>query len=101
MFVNKAFTSATMSFASDLFPALQDVPVPGDGNGIFGYPVFGTTNFFGGASHPVPFRTYIPRSLARCRFSIIKFGHQVAREQWGVNGVTVTGEVAQSTRAYR
>ena len=101
MFTNKAFTSATISFASDLLPALLDVPFNGAGNGIFGNSgVFGD-NYFGGLSNSAPLRTYYPRDVQRCRYSIIQFSHQIARESYGIFGITLTGLVGQSTRAYR
>jgi hypothetical protein len=109
IFENKAFTNAVLSFASDLFPQLNPITVFGDGNGIFGYSGnnwqqrnfgFGS-NFFGGASNSVPFRTYIPRNNQRCRYITVQFSHQIAREQWAIFGITLTGEISQSSRAYR
>lgn len=99
MFLSKAFTSAKVRVASDLLPQLLEIPFNGDGNGIFGYTSFGD-GFFGGGSHPVPFRTYVPRQCQRARYLVIQFEHSVAREQYGVTGVTVTGE-PYSIRAYR
>lgn len=112
-FENKAFTSAFLSFSSDLLPAFSSVPVFGSGNGIFGYtgnpapvndqfntPGFGY-GFFGGVGNSAPFRTYVPRNAQRCRFLNIQFGHQVAREMWALQGVVVVGENTQSSRVYR
>jgi len=112
-FEQKDFTSAVLSFASDLLPAFTAVPVFGTGNGIFGYtgfpaPVNGQFNipgfgygFFGGAGNSAPFRTYVPRNAQRCRFLNIQFGSQVAREKWSLQGVVVVGENTQSSRVYR
>lgn len=102
MFENKAFTEATLSFSSDLLPKFNDIPFNGDGNGIFGIGTgpFGN-RFFGGGSNAAPFRTYIPRDNQRCRYLIIKFAHRVAREKYSINGLTLTGNIQQSTRAYR
>lgn len=99
MFLNKAFTNAIVRVGTDLLPQLIDIPFDGDGNGIFGYAEFGN-QFFGGGSHPVPFRTYIPRQCQRCRYIVLQFEHQVAREQYGITGMTLTGD-EYSTRAYR
>jgi len=99
MFLSKAFTSAKVRVASDLLPQLLEIPFNGDGNGIFGYTGFGE-GFFGGASHAVPFRTYVPRPCQRARYLVIQFEHAVAREQYGVTGVSITGE-SYSIRAYR
>lgn len=102
MFENKAFTDATLSFATDLLPELIDVDCPGDGNGIFG---IGTGNFgngyFGGNSHPAPFRTYIPRNAQRCRYMVVQFQHSIAREKYSIFGISLTGNIGISTRAYR
>ncbi len=100
MFENKAFTTADLSFSSDLLPVFQSIPFNGTGNGIFGFDNFGY-NFFGGASNSAPFRTYIPRSVQRCRFLNVQFHHLAAREIYAIYGITLTGEVGQSSRAYR
>lgn len=112
-FEQKDFTSAFISFSSDLLPAFASVPVLGSGNGIFGYtgypaPVNGQYNtpgfgygFFGGASNSAPFRTYVPRNAQRCRFLNIQFGSQVAREKWSLQGVVIVGENTGSSRVYR
>jgi hypothetical protein len=100
MFTNKAFTSAVMNFASDLLPQYISVPINGDGNGIFGSQNFGG-GFFGGASNGAPFRTIVPLQSQRCRYLLIQFQHNVARETFGVLGASVTGTNTQSSRAYR
>lgn len=100
MFINKAFTSAKVSFSTDLQPEVMIVPFNGDGNGIFGHSIFGL-GFFGGSSNSAPFRTIIPRQCQRCRYILVGFSHSVAREQWAILGTTLTGEVGLSTRAYR
>lgn len=99
LFLSKAFTNATLSFASDLVPQYYDIEFEGDGVGIFGSQSFGS-NFFGGASNSVPFRTYVPANSQRCRYLVVKFNHKVAREQFGITGLTLVGEIT-STRAYR
>lgn len=100
MFENKAFTEATVGFASDLLPEFIEVEFEGDGNGIFGYQNFGNS-FFGGGSHGAPFRTYFPRQVMRCRYFLIRFTHRVARESYAIFGITSDGSVSQSNRAYR
>lgn len=100
MFANKAFTAASLKFSTDLLPEFIEVPFNGDGSGIFGHQSFGS-NFFGGASNSAPFRTYIPRQCQRCRFINVGFEHCVAREQFSIYGMTLTGETGISTRAYR
>jgi hypothetical protein len=100
MFINKAFTSAELAFATDLLPQFVKVPFNGDGNGIFGHATFGG-GFFGGASHSAPFRTYVPRPCQRCRYILVRFKHRIARESYGIYGMSITGENTQSSRAYR
>jgi len=100
MFINKAFTKANMGFATDLLPSFANIEFDGDGRGIFGHSTFGS-GFFGGNSNSAPFRTYVPREKQRCRYIIVRYTHSVAREQWGIYGVTLTGNIGLSTRAYR
>lgn len=100
MFENKAFTEATVGFASDLLPEFIEVEFQGDGNGIFGYQDFGSA-FFGGGSHGAPFRTIFPRQVMRCRYFLIRFTHRIARESYAVLGITADGSISQSNRAYR
>lgn len=100
MFENKAFTSATVLFASDLQPMFIEQPFPGDGPGLFGYGQFGS-GYFGGGSNSAPFRTLIPRNCQRCRYLLVQFKHQVAREKFSIYGITVDGQVGLSNRAYR
>ncbi len=103
MFNNKAFTQGTISYASDLKPEFSYDTFYGQGNGIFGHyssPGFGF-GFFGGASNSAPVRTYIPRDQQRCRFLRVGYSHSVAREEWALYGITLTGNVGLSTRGYR
>lgn len=100
MFETRTFTNGILSFATDLLPEFQPVAFNMDGNGIFGHSVFGS-GFFGGTSNSAPFRTYVPRQCQRCRYMVVKFSHKVAREDFRLLGITLTGEISQSTRAYR
>jgi hypothetical protein len=100
MFETRTLTSGVLSFATDLLPEFIKIPFQLDGNGIFGHQQFGN-NFFGGLSNSAPFRTYIPRQCQRCRYIIGKFSHSIAREDWRLLGMSMTGEVQQSTRAFR
>jgi hypothetical protein len=100
MFENRNITSGAVSFATDLNPALHKVPFTLEGNGIFGHSPFGE-GLFGGIATSAPFRTYIPRPCMRCRYIIVKFEHNIAREDFKITGMTLTGEIGQSTRAYK
>lgn len=101
MFETRTLTRGIMSFRTDLLPEFKAVPFNLDGNGIFGHvPNFGD-GFFGGLSNSAPFRTYIPRQCQRCRFIIVRFEHKVAREDYRINGTSLTGEAGLSSRAFR
>ena len=102
MFENKQFSTATLSFKSDLVPNFIPVTFSGNGNGNFGMGTgkFGG-NFFGGGANAAPFRTYIPRPTQRCRYIIPQFSHSIALEKYSINGLTLTGNVGESSRAYR
>jgi hypothetical protein len=100
MFLNRAFTGATLSFATDLLPRFNDIDFTADGPGTFGSANFGS-GFFGGGSNSAPFRTIIPRNSQRCRFIVVKFTHKTARESYAIYGVSLTGSIGISERAYR
>jgi len=103
MFSNTAFTQAKLGFSSDLKPNFVSVNFSNYGNGIFGSysnPGFGF-GYFGGGGNAKPFRTFVPRHAQRCRFINMRFDHRVAREGIALYGVTLTGNLAESTRAYR
>lgn len=100
MFTSKAFTKMSLGFSTDLLPKYLYTDFFGDGPGLFGGgPAFGY-GFFGGGSHAAPFRTYIPREKQRCRTITINFIHRVARENFEILGVSLTGDMT-SERAYR
>jgi hypothetical protein len=96
----KNFTNATLSFSTDLLPEFIEIPVTGRGTGLFGYSRFGG-GFFGGSGGSSPIRTYIPRQCQRCRYINVRFAHKVARESYVIFGITLTGNISQSSRAYR
>lgn len=101
MFETRTLTGGALSFRTDLLPEFKDVPFVLDGNGIFGHTSNFGDGFFGGLSNSAPFRTYIPRQCQRCRYIVVKFTHSVAREDYKVNGTTITGEAGLSSRAFR
>ena len=100
MFEFTNITGGTMSFATDLLPEFINIDFKMSGNGIFGHSSFGT-GYFGGGGNEAPFRTYIPRQCQRCRYIMVKFTHSTAREKYSITGVSITGNMGQSTRAYR
>lgn len=122
MFESRAFSMAKLSFSTDLLPALAevnsegyqrfspidselmrmflDVEFEGEGDGSFGQRPFGE-GFFGGVTSSVPFRTYVPRQCQRCRFMVMNYKHNVSREKYAIFGITLTGHIGQSSKAYR
>ena len=100
MFESRNITGGELSFATDILPAFQGVPFNLDGNGIFGHNNFGT-GLFGGVGNAAPFRTFIPRQCQWCRYIVVKFSHNTAREDYRVNGITLTGNISLSSRAYK
>lgn len=100
MFETRTLTSASIAFATDLLPDFIPVNFNLDGNGIFGHSKFGE-GFFGGTSNSAPFRTYVPRQCQRCRYIVVKYEHSTAREDYRILGITVSGNIGQSTRAFR
>ena len=101
MFETRTLTGGTMSFATDLLPEFIDVDFSLDGNGIFGHVNGFGAGFFGGLGNSAPFRTFVPRQCQRCRYILVKFTHNTAREDYRVNGVTVSGRTGLSIRAFR
>lgn len=99
LFEDSSYSTATISYSSDLSNAYEDIDFTGNGNGNFGNNVFGS-GLFGGAGGGVPFRTYIPREKQRCRYINIKFSHAVARESFAIYGVSLTYNPV-SQRGYR
>ena len=101
LFDSLAFTKGIVSFASDLMPSQQEIPFEADGVGLFGLSGPFGSGFFGGGSDSAPIRTLIPRDCQRCRYLVVRFVHSVARDKWALNGITLTGDVLPSSRAYR
>lgn len=100
MFESRALTGGALSFATDLLPEFIQIPFKLDGNGIFGHSNFGS-GFFGGVGNAAPFRTFIPRQCQWCRYIVVKFEHNTARENYHISGMTLTGNIGLSTRGYK
>lgn len=100
MYNNKNFTKARIEISTDLIPQPSMIPITGMGNGIFGNNHFGS-GLFGGIANSTPTRTYIPSNKQRCRFLVVGFSHSIAREKYEVYGMTLTGRVGISSRAYK
>ena len=100
MLDTRALTSATLSFRSDLKPVFTPVEMVLDGSGAFGTDLFGDS-FFGGSSNAAPIRTLIPRDCMRCRYLIVRFAHNISREHFAMNGITLTANMPLGEKAYR
>lgn len=100
MFDDYAFTFGEMGFRSDVSASLEPQLFPGDGNGDYGTPGYGDA-IYGGGSNQRPFRTYVPRNKQRCRFIIVTFNHDAARENFSLLGYSVTYADSTSERAYK
>lgn len=84
MLQNNNIRKVTLNFSSDLMPSLNEVVIK----------TLNKDNF-------TPIRTFIPRNNQRCRYLNLGLTHSAAKEHFALYGVTVTGEVSESTRAYR
>lgn len=100
MFEQFNFTSANLSFKSDLSNNFEGSDFKGEGAGSFGQQDLGEF-VYGGQGNQRPYRTYVPRNKQRCRFLVLKFEHMVAREQFAINGYSVTHNSNPTPRAYR
>lgn len=99
IFEDSSYSSAIISYASDLSPGFEPTPFEGNGNGAFGSGIYGL-GYYGGTGSGVPFRTLIPREKQRCRYINCKFEHLVAREMFALYGLSLTYNPT-SQRAYR
>lgn len=99
IFNKLSFTSASLSFSTDLFPGFLTQNFPGPGNGSYGNGVYGNTTY-GDSGNSIPLRTYVPRNCQRCRYLNVKFEHAVARESFQLYGVSMTYNTV-SQRAWR
>lgn len=99
IFEDSSFSSAIISYASDLNPSFFDIEFNGNGNGTFGNNFYGQ-GIYGGNGSGIPFRTYVPREKQRCRYLNCKFTHTIAREIFAVYGLSLTYNMV-SQKAYR
>lgn len=99
MIEHRQLKGLSLTFSSDFMPNIVELDCSLDGYKAFGMGGFGLGTF-GGQSNYAPIRTFVPRTHQRCRYLNVGFKHFSAREQWGVAGLTLTGEIS-STKAYR
>lgn len=99
IFEDSNFTSATVSYSSDLSADFESITINGAGNGTYGNSVYGQ-GIYGGNGSGVPFRTYVPRNKQHLRYLNCRFGHSIAREIFSLYGLSVSYRVI-SSRGYR
>ena len=100
MMDSRNISKMRLEFKTDLKPAFISVDFNLDGKGLIGHSDFGE-ELFGGKANAAPVRTIIPRDCQRCRYIVVRFSHNIAREVFYINGLSLTANVAQSVRAYR
>ncbi len=88
IFEDSSFSTATLSYSTDISSGFEDQDITGDGNGIYGNNVYGN-GIYGGSGNSVPFRTYLPKEKQRCRYVNVKFTHAVARESYSLYGCSL------------
>jgi hypothetical protein len=99
LFDNTTFSSAIISYASDLMAGFEDVAFEESGIGDWGGFVWDEQTW-GGQGTSVPMRTYIPRNKQYCRFLRPRFIHMVSREKFSLLGASLTFRPL-TERAYR
>ena len=90
-FEDSSFTSAIISYASDLSANFDEIEINGAGPGLFGTVTYGEQNY-GGNGSGVPFRTLVPRKKQMCRYINCRFQHSIAREVFSLYGISLTFE---------
>ena len=88
IFEDSNFSSATLSYSTDLSANFEDQSITGYGNGIYGNVPYGT-GLYGGSGSGVPFRTYLPKEKQRNRYVNVKFSHSIARESFALYGLSL------------
>lgn len=99
MLENNNITIATIGFASDLSPAFENIEFLEKASGDWGEFQWGNQNW-GGVAAPIPLRTYVPRQKQRCRFTRVRFTHNVALEKFSILGMSLTFRT-YNVRAYK
>lgn len=90
LFRKKNFTSANMSFFTDLSAGYSDATI----QGIYGGSLWGSFPWgsvpWGGESTPSPVRCFIPREKTRGTLLGINFNIRNAFSEWSLNGISLT-----------
>ena len=81
--------NATAEFQSEISLVVEEVPLEGPANGLFGFFVFGSIPF-GGEIGRAPKRTYVPQQKQRCTLLTIGFIHAVGFSDFQLAGLSTT-----------
>jgi hypothetical protein len=100
IYANKAFSGATVAYASDLQTGYVSIPFVAESSGTWGNFIWGKQCIWGGAGSQIPLRTLIPPFQQRCRYISSQHTHMVAREEYMLYGLSYAYEMI-STRGYR
>lgn len=95
LFRQLQFYTVTASFASDVSPAFEDVPLYGTSTGSWG--LFGWGQIpWGGSSQPKPIPTYVPLEKQLSGQLRVKLRHRQAFGVWKLEGfdIPLTGDVS-------
>lgn len=99
LFEDNIFTTATISYSTDLSGNFESIPFSGVGIGDWGAFTWGEQNW-GGDGNQIPIRTLVPLQKQRCRFINTKFNHSNALEKYAILGISFNPRIV-STRGYR
>lgn len=94
-FKKSRITTPIMAFSSDLQSGFQEIQLIGPGLGNWGYFPWGKVPW-GGDSMQRGFRTYVPLAKQRCSLLNCQFKHNVAREEWQLEGISLVVEMGSS-----
>jgi hypothetical protein len=88
LFRTASFRAATASFATDLSPSFEDVPLAGEQEGTWGLSPWGDAPW-GGSNNAFPIRTYIPLEKQRAALLRVRFNHRQGYGNFQLNGFSV------------
>jgi hypothetical protein len=87
-FRRSRITTPIIGFNSEMQRGVEEVELIGPGLGNWGYYPWGGVPW-GGLSEQRGFRTYVPLGKQRCSILNCRFRHNIAREDWQLEGLTL------------
>lgn len=94
------FNVASLNFYSDVSGSVEDVPIVGNGGGLWGRFPWGLQAWWGGVSNSKPIRTYVPLEKQRCDLLSVQFACAEAWARFQIEGVVLINRLV-STRVGR